>query len=59
MYLVREMTDATLLAIGGQFGGRDHTTVLHSCRKIESLIKTKRETFQEVTELTNMINKAN
>lgn len=58
MYLCREMTDATLIGIGGQFGGRDHTTVLHSCRKIESLIKTKRETFQEVTELTNMINKS-
>jgi chromosomal replication initiator protein len=58
MYLCREMTDATLIAVGGQFGGRDHSTVLHSCRKIDSLIKTKRETFQEVTELTNMINKA-
>jgi chromosomal replication initiator protein len=58
MYLCRDMTDATLIAIGGQFGGRDHTTVIHSCRKIESLIKTKREIFQEVTELTNMINKS-
>ncbi|MHB8894958.1 MAG: chromosomal replication initiator protein DnaA [Candidatus Geothermincolia bacterium] len=58
MYLCREMTDATLIGIGGQFGGRDHTTVLHSCRKIDSLIKTKKEIFQEVTELTNMINKS-
>ncbi len=58
MYLCREMTDATLLSIGSQFGGRDHTTVLHSCRKVESLIKTKRETFEEVTELTNMINRS-
>jgi len=58
MYLCREMTDATLIAVGMQFGGRDHTTVLHSCRKIDSLIKTKREIFQEVTELTNMINKS-
>ena len=58
MYLCREMTDETLVSIGTHFGGRDHTTVLHSCRKIESLIKMKREIFQEVTELTNMINKA-
>jgi chromosomal replication initiator protein len=58
MYLCREMTDETLVSIGAHFGGRDHTTVLHSCRKIESLIKMKREIFQEVTELTNMINKA-
>jgi chromosomal replication initiator protein len=58
MYLCREMTDATLVAIGGKFGGRDHATVLHSCRKIESLIKNNREILQEVTELTNMVNKA-
>ncbi|HEY5527005.1 MAG TPA: chromosomal replication initiator protein DnaA [Candidatus Anoxymicrobiaceae bacterium] len=58
MYLCREMTDATLIAIGGQFGNRDHTTVIHSCKKIEFNIKTKREIFQEVTELTNMINKS-
>ena len=58
MYLCREMTDATLITIGGQFGGRDHTTVIHSCKKIEFNIKTKREIFQEVTELTNTINKS-
>jgi chromosomal replication initiator protein len=58
MYLCREMTDATLINIGGQFGGRDHTTVIHACTKIDSLIKTKRDIFQEVTELTNTINKA-
>ncbi|MBN2169373.1 MAG: chromosomal replication initiator protein DnaA [Actinobacteria bacterium] len=58
MYLCRESTDETLISIGGQFGGRDHTTVLHSCRKIESLIRNKREIFEEVTGLTNMITKA-
>ncbi|HEY5531118.1 MAG TPA: chromosomal replication initiator protein DnaA [Candidatus Anoxymicrobiaceae bacterium] len=58
MFLCREMTDETLVAVGRKFGGRDHATVLHSCRKIESLIKNKREILQEVTELTNMVNKA-
>jgi chromosomal replication initiator protein len=58
MYLCREMTDETLISVGRHFGGRDHSTVLHSCRKIESLIRMKREIFQEVTELTNMINKS-
>lgn len=58
MYLCREMTDETLVNIGRHFGGRDHTTVLHSCRKIESLIRMKRDIFQEVTELTNMINRS-
>jgi chromosomal replication initiator protein len=58
IYLCRELTDETLIRIGNFFGGRDHTTVLHSCKKVESLIKLKREMFQEITQLTNMINKA-
>lgn len=58
MYLCREMTDSTLYSVGQHFGGRDHSTVVHSCRKIESLLRMKREIFQEVTELTSMINKS-
>ena len=37
MFLCREMTDLSLVMIGEKFGGRDHSTVLHSVRKIESL----------------------
>jgi chromosomal replication initiator protein len=33
MYLARELTGASLPAIGREFGGRDHTTVLHACRR--------------------------
>ena len=33
MYLSRELTDATLPAIGRAFGGRNHTTVMHACRR--------------------------
>jgi len=40
MYLCREMTDLSLVMIGKKFGGRDHSTVLHSIRKIESLLST-------------------
>lgn len=34
IYLSRELTSSSLVQIGGKFGGRDHSTVLHSCRKI-------------------------
>ena len=37
MFLCREMTDLSLVMIGKKFGGRDHSTVLHSVRKIEAL----------------------
>jgi len=39
MYLSRELTDASLPKIGEEFGGRDHTTVLHACDKIAEDIK--------------------
>ena len=38
MYICREMTDLSLVAIGKQFGDRDHSTVLHSIRKISDLV---------------------
>ena len=37
MYLARELTRHSLEEIGGHFGGRDHTTVMHSCRNIDNL----------------------
>ena len=40
MYLLRAETDASLLEIGGELGGRDHTTVLHGIRQIERLLGT-------------------
>lgn len=55
MYLCRELTDLSLPKIGQQFGGRDHTTVMHAYRKITEQMKTKRETYTQVTELTNRI----
>ena len=39
MYLVRELTGASYAQIGSEFGGRDHTTVLHACRKFGNLAK--------------------
>lgn len=40
MYLAKTLTQHSLPEIGDAFGGRDHTTVLHACRKIESLCET-------------------
>jgi chromosomal replication initiator protein len=38
MYLARQLTDLSLGDIGAHFGGRDHTTVLHACRKVEEAL---------------------
>ena len=40
MALSKELTEHSLPEIGDAFGGRDHTTVLHACRKIEELCET-------------------
>jgi chromosomal replication initiator protein len=40
MALSKELTEHSLPEIGAAFGGRDHTTVLHACRKIEELCET-------------------
>jgi chromosomal replication initiator protein len=40
MYLARRMTNLSLEEIGGYFGGRDHTTVLHAERKIDDMLRT-------------------
>ncbi len=55
MYLCRELTDLSLPKIGQQFGGRDHTTVMHADRKIRSLMAERRSIYNQVTELTNKI----
>jgi chromosomal replication initiator protein len=49
MYLSRELTGASLPAIGREFGGRDHTTVLHACRRASERISSD-ATSREVVE---------
>ena len=39
MYLARTLTKLSLDQIGNFFGGRDHTTVLHACRKVERVLE--------------------
>ena len=56
MYLIRNLTNLSLVDIGSQYGGRNHSTVLTSIRKIEELIKTDQETSATVRDISSNIN---
>lgn len=51
MALAKELTNHSLPEIGDAFGGRDHTTVLHACRKIEELRETSRDIREDYNNL--------
>jgi chromosomal replication initiator protein len=51
MYLAREHTDETLPAIGRQFGGRNHTTVMHAVRRTAERVATDRDAFDTVARI--------
>ncbi len=55
MYVMRELTDLSYPAIAREFGGRDHTTVIHAVDKIGDLMKERRQIYDQVTELTQLI----
>jgi len=55
MYLSRKLTDLSLVSIGERFGGKDHATVIHSCKKIEQDIKIKKELKTIVEKLESRI----
>ena len=55
MYLCRELTDLSLPKIGQQFGGRDHTTVMHADRKVRQLMAERRSLYNQVADLTQRI----
>ncbi len=59
MYLARKLTTRSLPEIGRRFGGRDHTTVLHACRRIEALCGEDPLFKQEVDFLSQMLSKIN
>ncbi|RIK14929.1 MAG: chromosomal replication initiator protein DnaA [Acidobacteria bacterium] len=58
MYLCRELTELSLPKIGQEFGGRDHTTVMHAERKIRQLMGERRALYDQITDLTGIIRKA-
>ena len=55
MYLTREMTELSLPKIGQEFGGRDHSTVIHACDKIKSDIEKDTELAIEIESLQEKI----
>jgi chromosomal replication initiator protein len=58
MFLCRELTDMSLPKIGDEFGGRDHTTVLHAYEKISSDMENSSELRRTIEELKRSINGA-
>ncbi len=56
MYLSRTMTDESFPRIGLEFGGRDHSTVIHACDKIEKDLKTSMGLKEAIKEIKNKIN---
>jgi len=55
MFLCRELTDMSLPKIGDEFGGRDHTTVMHACDKISEDMKSNAELRRTIEELKRNI----
>ncbi|MGP4081282.1 chromosomal replication initiator protein DnaA [Pseudalkalibacillus sp. R45] len=55
MYLSREMTDFSLPKIGEEFGGRDHTTVIHAHEKISKLLATDQHFQNKIKEIQDLL----
>jgi chromosomal replication initiator protein len=51
MYVFRELTDFSYPAIGREFGGRDHSTVIHAVDKVSRLMKERHQIYNQVTDL--------
>ena len=55
MYVFRDVTDFSYPAIAREFGGRDHTTVIHAVEKIADRMKESRQIYDQVTELIHRV----
>ena len=55
MYLMRAETDVSLVRIGAELGGRDHSTVLHACDKIDREMKANEELRRELAAVRELI----
>ncbi len=55
MSLAKELTNMSLPEIGDAFGGRDHTTVIHACRKIDELLRNDSKTKEDYENLQKLL----
>ncbi|NWJ44875.1 MAG: chromosomal replication initiator protein DnaA [Chloroflexi bacterium] len=55
MYIIREETDTSLVEIGQELGGRDHTTVMHAIEKIEREMETNQQLRQQVNTIIQLL----
>ena len=55
MYIVKQLTTASLPEIGHQFGGKHHTTVLHSINKIEEMRRSDKDLNRTITRLMDAL----
>ena len=55
MYVFRELTELSYPQIAREFGGRDHTTVIHAVEKIKTQMTEKRQVYDQVSDLTRMV----
>jgi chromosomal replication initiator protein len=58
MYIIREMTQLSLMEIGQHFGGRHHSTVLNSIKRVEKNMKEQPEMSEIIRDITNAVNSA-
>ena len=55
MYLCRKLTNESFPKIGTEFGGKDHSTVMHSCEKIDKELKVNKELYNTIEKIKNDI----
>ena len=56
MYLSRELTENSLPKIGSEFGGKDHTTVIHAHEKIAVMLETDDKLQRQISDLKSELN---
>jgi chromosomal replication initiator protein len=55
IYLARELTAASLQEIGKAFGGRNHATVLHACKRVEEHVADDQQAVTDLKELRDLL----